>query len=170
MRKSILLILFTVLFCTSLISQPSKGGYNFVKELDARLQRKLMANELLFDNDGEYLVINFGNAPSYIVVFSTKNWEPVYNYRLPNWVDFTGAYIDKTTHDLYILEARYSSKYYKLNLITGAKSIVPCSETPNGCTVIEPKKPVKSLYSPDKKYFVKIKKNTQREVYLYEIK
>ena len=91
MRKSILLILFTVLFCTSLISQPSKGGYNFVKELDARLQRKLMANELLFDNDGEYLVINFGNAPSYIVVFSTKNWEPVYNYRLPNWVDFTGA-------------------------------------------------------------------------------
>jgi len=168
MRRLTLLLticLFILPYFTQ--AQIEEKGYQFVLSVDNGMQRKMYANEILLDDTQQFLVVNYGNKPTYITVFKYGSWEPLFNYRLPDWVDFSGAYFDYETLDFYIKASRYSTEYYRLDLENGEQEIRECETLPGGCPVIEPKQSPKSMFSKDKEYYVTINKKNARDVRVY---
>lgn len=145
-------------------------NYQYLLSVDPAMKRKLMANEVMFDQQEKYLIVNYGNKPTYIIVYEFGQWKAVANFRLTNWVEFTGAYVDYDNNQLYIKEGRFSNEYYRLDINTGITDMVECSLTPGGCPVIEPKQSEKSIYSKDKTYYVTINKRNTRDVRVYVMK
>ncbi len=141
-------------------------GYKYVLSLDNGMRRKMYVNEFMFDNDEKYLIANYGNKPTYIVVFKVGEWKPIVTFRLSNWVEFTGAYVDDS-ENIFIKASRFSSDYYKLNIKNKTQMEVPCETTPRGCKVIEPQQTEKTIYSKDYKYMIDINKRNAREARVY---
>lgn len=151
-------------------AQNIEDDYQFVVSLDTKMQRKLSANELMLDANESYLIVNYGNRPSYIIVYDRQNFEAKANFRLSDWVEFSGAYMDNETNQLYVKESRYSSEYYRLDINTGEQDIVACHLTPRGCPNDDPKKSIKSLFSLSKDFYVAINKRNTRDVRVYKLK
>lgn len=169
------ILLLTLLFVgflpkPRLNAQNIEDNYQFVITLDAQMKRKLIANELMFDSQEKYLIVNYGNKPTFIVVFEFGLWQPLMTFRLTDWVEFTGAYVDVETNQLYVKESRYSSDYYRLDIKTGTTDLIACELTPKGCPVIEPKQSDRWVYTNDKKFFATIDKKSPREVKIYSRK
>lgn len=152
------------------LSQNIKDDYQLVLSLDTKMKRKVTANELMIDWQENYIIVNYGNKPTFIIVYSLKDYNVVANFRLSNWVEFSGAYYNSETNQLYIKESRYSSEYYRLNITTGEKDILECHLTPGGCPVDDPKKSLKSVYTANKEIFVIINKHNARDVKVYKRK
>lgn len=146
--------------------EDSNKGYQYIMSVNTGLERKMYANELMFDENEKYLIVNYGNRPTYIVVFEFGLWQPKATFRLPNWVDFSGAYLDNADN-LYIQISRYSSDYYKLSIKDGTQVELPCETTPLGCLVVEPKQAEKNIFTKDKYYMVDVNKKNARDVRIY---
>lgn len=170
--NKLLCLSFILFLAVSAFSQigGDNENYQYVKSVDPEMKRKLMANELMFDQKEKYLIVNYGNKPTYIIVYEFNTWKAVANFRLTNWVEFTGAYLDYTTNQLYIKEGRYSNEYYRLDINSGETDVVECSLTPGGCPVVDPKQSEKSAYTSDKKIFATINKRNTRDVRVYQLK
>ncbi len=170
MRNLILLLILAIalILPSSLKSQVNDKNYQFLSSLNTGLQRKMYANEIMFDQNEQYLIVNYGNKPTYIVVFEYGLWQPIVNFRLPNWVEFSGAYIVHETKDIYIKASRYNTEYYKLNIDSGEQEIRECETLPAGCPVVEPKQSEKTIFSKDKSYFVAINKKNARDVKVFQ--
>lgn len=170
MHKRLLLITgiaLIYLLPLQVFSQPeSNKGYQYIMSVNTGLKRKMYANEIMFDDNEKYLIVNYGNRPTYIVVFEFGLWQPVANFRLPNWAEFTGAYLDDGDN-LYIKISRYSSDYYKLSIKDKKQYELPCETLPRGCKVVEPKQAEKTIYSKDKYYMIDINKKNARDVRIY---
>jgi hypothetical protein len=154
----------------SIKSQNIEDNYQYISSLDAQMKRKLIANELIFDAQDKYLMVNYGNKPTFIVVFEVGSWQPIMTFRLSDWVEFTGAYVDAETNQLYVKESRYSSDYYRLDIKTGTTEVIACGLTPKGCLVIEPKQSQRWGYSSDNGILAIIDKKNPREVKIYSSK
>lgn len=146
----------------------SMAVYSFQENLDTKLERKMFANELLLDEDYYFLLVNYGNKPTYIVVFDVNNWQVQQSFRLPNWVEFSGAYYNEQTNSYYIKESRYGDDYYALDMANGDINILNCSTTPRGCPMVEPQKTVTDLKVLDNQYRVMINKKNKRMVKVYK--
>ncbi len=170
MLKFITLFTVVILFSLSGLSQNIHDDYQLVLSLDTQMKRKINANELMIDWQEKYIIVNYGNKPTYIIVYSLSNYKVAANFRLSNWVEFSGAYYDSETNQLYVKESRYSSEYYRLDINTGEKDILQCHLTPGGCPVEEPKKTLKSVYSSIKEYYITINKHNSRDVRVYKHK
>lgn len=168
MRKfTITAIIFFLFFAKKGLGQSdSNKGYQYIMSVNTNLKRKMYANEVMFDENEKYLIVNYGNRPTYIVVFEFGLWEAKVNFRLPNWVDFSGAYVDESDN-LYIKISRYSSDYYKLSINDGTQVELPCESTPRGCAVVEPKQAEKNIFTKDKYYMVDVNKKNARDVRIY---
>lgn len=174
LNNKILIFIFSIIFLQPLLSLGQGSGendnYQYVQSLDPEMKRKVMANEVMFDKDEKYLIINYGNKPTYIIVYDKNTWKSVANFRLTNWVEFTGAYVDHETNQLYIKEGRYSNEYYRLDISNGQTDIVKCNLTPSGCPVIEPKQTEKEVYSKEMDFYITINKRNTRDVRVYQLK
>ena len=148
----------------------SNDNYQFLLSVDSEIRRKMTANEVMFDEKEKYLIVNYGNRPTYIVVYEFGLWKAVANFRLTNWVEFSGAYVDHETNQLYIKEGRFSNEYYRLDINNGTTDVVECTLTPGGCPVVEPKQSDKAIYSNDKNYYVTVNKRNTRDVRVYQLK
>ncbi|MBI9069452.1 MAG: hypothetical protein JEZ09_19290 [Salinivirgaceae bacterium] len=166
----IFVILVLSMFTYNSYCQFAEDNYQYVLSVDPLMNRKLMANEIMFDKQEKYLVVNYGNKPSYIIVYETATWTPVANFRLSNWVEFTGSYFDYETNQIYIKEGRYSSEYYRLDINTGITDIIGCELAPGGCPVIEPRQAQKSAYTSNKLMYATINKRNARDVRIYKLK
>lgn len=168
MKYLIIIFTLTLIFSSDIKSQIIEKDYQFLISLNTGLERKMYANEIMVDETQQYLVVNYGNKPTYIVVFDYGVWQPVASFRLPNWVEFSGAYFDYDKKDLYIKASRYSSEYYKLNMDGREKELRECESLPAGCPVVEPKQAEKSVFSKDKNYYITINKKNARDVRVYQ--
>lgn len=148
-------------------AQNDDDSYQFIQSIMPDMQRKVAANEIMASDDEKYLIVNYGNRPTFIIIYSFEDWKQVATFRTTDWVDFSGAYVDSLTNQIYIKESRYSSNYHRLDIKSGKQDIIPCDLTPDGCPVVDQKKSVKSLFSKNKKYFVTISKQNDREVKIY---
>lgn len=168
--KGVKTILLTAFFIAASLSSvvAQSGDYQHLVTLVPDMQRKVFANELLLSNDGKYLVVNYGDKPTFIVVYTTEDWKQVANFRLTNWVDFASAYVDVETSQFYVKVSRTSSTYHRLDILKQTQEVVPCEITPRHCPVIELKMSIKSLYTADKKFFININKQNKREVKVYQ--
>lgn len=146
------------------------GDYQSFTTLKPDMQRKVFANELFLTSDGKYLIVNYGDKPTFIVAYSIEDWKQVAMFRLTNWVDFATAYSDTTTQQFYVKTSRGSSKYHRLDIVQKTQDIIPCDITPRGCPHIEMKKNAKMLYTADKKYYITIDKQNKREVKVYKLR
>ncbi len=146
----------------------SMSVYSFQENLDTKLQRKMFANELLLDEEYYFLLVNYGNKPTYIVVFDVNNWMVQRSFRLPNWVEFSGTYYNEQTNSYYIKESRYGSSYYQLNMNSGDVETIECSKTPRACPLVEPEKTVTDLKALDNNYRIMIDKKNKRNVKVYK--
>ena len=166
------IIIFGLLLISgfSSIAQRIEDNYQYVKSLDPKMTRKIRANEIMIDDKEKYVFVNYENRPTFIVVYSMKDFEPIISFRLSNWVEFSGAYIDYELNQLYIKQSRYSSDYYRLDINTGQKDIVNCELTPGGCPIVEPTKSVKSTFSISEYYYITINKRNPRDVRVYQLK
>jgi len=151
-------------------SQNIEDDYLQILKLDTKMERKILANELMLDQQEKYIIVNYGNKPTYIIVYDMVNFEAVANFRLSNWVDFSEAYVDYETNLLYIKESRYSSAFFRLNISTGEVDNIECHLTPAGCANEEPKISLKSIFTNDRKYYFTINKSNTREVKVYQLK
>lgn len=165
-----LLFLFMGLFGLTILpgkAQDVHNNYQFIIKLDPQMKRKMSANELMFDQQEKYVIVNYGNKPTYIVVYEFGLWQPVATFRLTNWVEFSGAYIDYENNQLYIKESRFNSEYYRLDISNSTSDIVACDLTPGGCPVVEPRQSEKEIYSKDKSYYIVINKRNSGEIKVY---
>lgn len=168
MQKIILILLIALLGKISTTqAQDIEDSYQYVTSVDPQMKRKLLANEIMVDSQEKYLIVNYGNKPSYIIVYSLVDWKPIANFRLTNWVDFSGAYVDSAYNQIYIKESRYSSEYHRLEIPSGTKDIIECELTPRGCDIIEPQQELKTLYTSDRQYYFAINKRNNGEVRVY---
>ena len=142
--------------------------YQSLKTLKPDMQRKVMANELMVSPDNKYLIVNYGNKPTFIVAYNIEDWRQAAAFRLTDWVEFSSAYVDTTNSQFYVKTGRISSEYHRLDIKEKTQDVVPCDITPRRCPVIELKVAIKSVYTIDKKYFVTINKKNKREVKVYE--
>jgi hypothetical protein len=161
------LILILNIVGSNVSAQELNENYQFVIDLDSQMKRKLIANEVMFDQQEKYVIVNYGNKPTFIVVYEFGLWLPLATFRLTNWVEFSGAYVDYENNQLYIKESRFSSEYYRLDIEKGSTDIVECELAPGGCPVVEPKQSAKDMYTADKSYYVTINKRNAREVKVY---
>lgn len=168
MRYFLTTFILVLFFSNFVEAQIVEKDYQFVLSLDNGLDRKMYANELMVDESQQYLIVNYGNKPTYIVVFEFGLWHPVVSFRLANWVEFSGSYVDYDKNDLYIKASRYSSEYYKLNINNGDQEIRECESLPDGCPVIEPKQADKSVFSKDKAFYFTVNKKNARDVRVYQ--
>lgn len=146
------------------------GDYQSFTTLKPDMQRKVFANELFLTPDGKYLVVNYGDKPTFIVAYAIEDWKQAAMFRLTDWVDFATAYSDTVTQQFYVKTSRGSSKYHRLDIAEKTQDIIPCDITPRGCPHIEMKKNVKLLYTADKKYYITIDKQNKREVKVYKLR
>lgn len=168
MQLKISLLLFSLLFILNILpAQDDDDSYQFLQTIMPDMDRKVAANEIMISEDEKYLIVNYGNRPTFIIVYSFGDWKQVATFRTTEWVDFTGAYVDPATNQLYIKESRYSADYHRMDIATGKQDIIPCDLTPDGCPVIESKKAVKALFSASRQYYVAISKQNTREVKIY---
>lgn len=168
MRIRIVFIFICLLLMNNyLIAQEEEDSYQYLLSVLPDMNRKIAANEIMISEDEKYLIVNYGNRPTFIVVYSFNEWKQVAAFRTTDWVDFSGAYVDQATDQLYIKESRYSTNYHRLDIKTGKQDIIPCDLTPDGCPVIESRKAVKALFSEDRKYYVAISRQNVREVKVY---
>lgn len=164
-------LLTTVIVALSSISVFSQtGDYQSLTTLTPDMQRKVFANELFLTSDGKYLIVNYGDKPTFIVAYSTSEWKQSAIFRLTDWVDFASAYSDTATQQFYVKISRGSSKYHRLDIEQKTQDIIPCDITPHGCPHIEMKKNSKSLYTADKKFYITINKQNKREVKVYKLR
>ncbi len=169
-RKILLSVSLMLLFLLPLKSfsqQTTNKGYQYILSLNNGLERKMYVNELMFDEEERYLIVNYGSKPTYIVAFEFGVWKPLAFFRLPSWVDFTGAYTDDIAN-VYVKTSRYSSYYYKLSIKEKTVVELPCDAVPRGCEVVEPKQSAKIIYTKDKMYMIDINKKNPREVRVYK--
>jgi hypothetical protein len=164
--KCLLTGLFLVSLCTSSFAQGS--DYQFFTTIKPDMQRKLLANELMLSPDDKHIIVNYGNKPTFIVVYSTSDWTQKAVFRLTDWVDFSSAYVDTTTQQFYVKISRASTQYHRLDINQQTQDIIPCDITPRGCPHIEMKMDIKSLYTSDKQYYISINKQNKREVKIYK--
>ena len=169
MLKNISLLLLFYAFVFSCQSQTT-DDYQYLLSLDTKMKRKVFANELIIDKEQKYIIVNYGNKPSFIIVYSMANYEAVANFRLSNWVEFSGAYIDYETNQFYVKESRYSNEYYRLDINTGETDILECDLVPKGCLSEDLKITRKSVFSSTKDFFITINKRNKREVRVYQLK
>lgn len=167
------IIIIALLSCVYFIpdtinAQVNDKNYQFILSLNTGLQRKMYANEVMFDQEEQYLLVNYGNKPTYIIVFEYGLWQPIASFRLPNWVEFSGTYVDHDTNDIYIKASRYSSEYYKLNIDSGEQEIRECETLPAGCPVVEAKQSNKSVFSKDNHFYININKKNARDIKVYQ--
>lgn len=170
MLKKISLLLFLYVFVSPSQSQSVTDDYQFVQSLDTKMTRKVFANEIILDKQEKYIVVNYGNKPTFIVVFSMVDYDVVATFRLSNWVEFSGAYIHYETNQLYVKESRFSNEYYRLDISTQEQDIVKCDLTPNGCVVDDLKITRKSVYSSSKDFYITINKRNKRDVRVYQLR
>jgi len=134
------------------------------------MKRKVFANELLIDQSQKYVIVNYGNKPTFVIIYSMDGFEVAANFRLSNWIEFSGAYVDSKTNQLYVKESRYSNEYYRLDINTGEQDILECDLVPKGCLNEDLKITRKSVFSTSKDYFITINKRNKREVRVYQLK
>ena len=100
-------LLTTVIVALSSISVFSQtGDYQSLTTLTPDMQRKVFANELFLTSDGKYLIVNYGDKPTFIVAYSTSEWKQSAIFRLTDWVDFASAYSDTATQQFYVKISR----------------------------------------------------------------
>ena len=167
-KISLLAVFFSMLFCVE--SHAQSADYQFLTTIKPDMQRKVLANELMLSPDGKHIVVNYGNKPTFIVVYSTSDWKQVASFRLTDWVDFSSAYVDTTNQQFYVKISRTSTQYHRLDIEQKTQDIIPCDITPRGCPHIEIKMDVKSLYIRDKQYYITINKQNKREVKVYKLR
>lgn len=170
MLKYICCWLFFIIHVACINAQNVDTDYQLVLNLDNKMQRKMLANELMIDPQEKFIIVNYGNRPTHIIVYSMQNYEAVANFRLSDWVDFSAAFMDYETNQLYIKESRYSSEYFRMNINSNEFDRIQCHIIPGGCTNAEPTKSVKAVYTADKQYYITINKNNTREVRVYKRK
>lgn len=159
---------FAVSHSFSVVAQ--SGDYQYLVTLKPDMQRKVLANELFLSPDGKYIIVNYGNKPTFIAAYSTSDWKQVALFRLKDWVDFSSAYLDTTNQQFYVKISRVSTQYHRLDIKQNTQDIIPCDITPRGCPHIEMKMDVKSLYTKNKQYYIAINKQNKREVKVYKIR
>lgn len=167
--KICLMALFVVAL-TNVDTLAQVGDYQSHATLKPDMQRKVFANELFLTTDGKYLIVNYGDKPTFIVAYSIPEWKQVANFRLTDWVDFASAYCDTVTNQFYVKISRGSSKYHRLDIAQKTQDIIPCDITPRGCPHIEMKKNSKAVYTADKKFYITINKQNKREVKVYKLR
>ena len=170
MLKYVSFLLYCSLSFASINAQNIDTDYQLVLNLDTKMQRKMLANELMLDPQEKYIIVNYGNRPTHIIVYSMENYEAVANFRLSDWVDFSAAFMDYETNQLYIKESRYSREYFRMDINSNEFDRIQCHLIPGGCSNAEPTKSVKAVYTIDKQYFITINKNNTREVRVYKRK
>ena len=79
------------------------GDYQSFTTLKPDMQRKVFANELFLTPDGKYLVVNYGDKPTFIVAYAIEDWKQAAMFRLTDWVDFATAYSDTVTQQFYVI-------------------------------------------------------------------
>ncbi len=162
---------FLFLLCgliESAFAQMESQGYSYITDVYPESDRKMKANELMFVRDDAYLIVNYGFRPTFLVVYTVGDWEPVQTFRLSDWVEFSGAYFYPDSNCFYVQRARYSSDYYALSLKTGDYKLVDCEQTPLQCPRVEPDKPQLEAYSQNGFYCVQINKKNPRELRVFE--
>lgn len=170
MLKYIILLLVSSVFVIAGQAQNNNDDYQFVTSLDTKMQRKVYANELILDEQEKYIIVNYGNKPTYIVVYKMDNYEVVANFRLSDWVEFSGAYIDYETNQFYVKESRFSNEYYRFDFNTGEQDILECTLVPRGCVINDMKITRKSVFSSSKEFYITINKRNKRDVRVYKIR
>ncbi len=172
MRNIIILLIIAIALVlpSSIKAQVNDKNYMFVTSLNTGLQRKMYANEIMFDQNEKYVFVNYGNKPTYIFAFEYGTWQPIVYFRLSNWVDFSGAYVDTETKNIYVKAFRYSTEYYKLNIESGKQELRECETLPEGCNIVEPKQGEKTILSKDKSFYISINKKNARDIKVYQNK
>ena len=171
MIKPIIILLFLLYHTTSdSVAQSSLDDYQFIQSLNTKMKRKEFANEIILDKQEKFIIVNYGNKPTFIVLFDINNYNVVANFRLSNWVEFSGAYIDYETNQFYVKESRYSNEYYRLDINTGEQDIIECDLAPQGCVVEDLEITRKSVFSNSKDYYITINKRNKRDVRIYQLR
>lgn len=170
MLKYISLLLLLYVFVTPGKTQNITDDYQLIQSLDTKMKRKVFANELILDKQEKYIIVNYGNKPTFIILFDMVSYDVVANFRLSNWIEFSGAYIDYETNQFYVKESRFSNEYYRLDINTGEQDIVECQLTPAGCVIEDLKITRKSVFSSSKDFYITINKRNKRDVKVYQLR
>lgn len=170
--KPFFLIILAAMWVSHVFAQKEPypvTGYTFQQIIKPPFQKKLSVNEIMLSPDDQFLVVNYGNKPTYVVFFSLKTWEKEKEFKLPGWVEFSGAYFDAAREYLYIKTERFSSNYYRLHVSDQKVDTIACQNAPKGCKQSDIAKDIKELYTSGKEYFIGVHRKFSSQLVIYKI-
>ncbi|MDA3891924.1 MAG: hypothetical protein PF517_09715 [Salinivirgaceae bacterium] len=146
MKKVITFLIFSIFATiswsqTQPLEKPSKG-YRFQNRIKGPNYKKSRVLEIMIDEYGNYLVATFrGEKASfvYLYVYNLYTWNEKYKIKLDdNRCELYNSTFDESGEFFYVNYDIYRNLFKKINLKTGKIEEVDCSQTPKGCSKIEP--------------------------------
>lgn len=116
-------------------------------------------NGLKVSESQNLLIIAYSQNPTHIVIYKIGTWERVGIYKvMGNGVEINNSYFDENDKVLYVKYDRYSTKYKRIEFVTGYIKKVPCQKTPKGCIYEEITQEVRELTTKNRKYNIAVSK------------
>ncbi|NOZ46601.1 MAG: hypothetical protein GXO79_07435 [Chlorobi bacterium] len=176
MIKKVLVIVTTILICSSMAFTQSRSGSNlaiegfkFEKRIKGPKHKNSKIIEVMVDDNDYYVVVAYKGPKSFLtlIIYELYTWNVAGTYKFKSRAELYNSYFSEDGAFFYLNTDIYKQIFTEINIKTGEMKILKCNETPKGCNFIEPQKYVTNGYTIGNNYYFMMDENRKNDLKIY---
>lgn len=168
--KTIIIILHFILILSSFTFSQIKemDGYKYVARIRGLQDNKCKVTEIRLEEKKNWLIVNYKiRKIHYLTIYEMYTWKKLSEFRFNRGFVLYGSYFSDDYKQLYLINDLNKLIYKEIELSSGKIDTLKCEETPHGCVQIEIEHYTWSLFTSDKKFFIKRARKDKEDILVY---